>query len=74
MNSYTIVIDRTRWRRKWYIKLVASNGKTVMHGEVLNNHRDAVELAEHIASNAYFVIIDNLATPTLNGRELIGED
>lgn len=54
--NYTIEVSR-KWYGKPYIKIVAQNGKTVAHGENLENFSDAIDTARNL-SEGEFEIVD----------------
>ena len=54
--QYTIEVSR-KWYGKPYVKIVAMNGKTVAHGESLENFTDAMATALNIA-NGDFEVLD----------------
>lgn len=60
MSNYNIeVVKGGWWKQKWRVRLVsADNGKTVLSGETLKNHNDAVEVAQNIAAGT-FIVFDN---------------
>lgn len=54
--AYKIEVAR-KWYGKPYLKIVAQNGKTVAHGENLENFSDAIDTARNL-SEGDFEIVD----------------
>jgi hypothetical protein len=55
-HTHEIVIAKSFWTRKPYLKIVAMNGETVMHGETLQNHADAVATANNLSKGKFLVV------------------
>lgn len=55
-----IEIRRTRVRRRFYARIVASNGQVLFTSEVYNRKEDALHLAELLKSYAPLVVIEDL--------------
>ena len=52
-----IEIRRTRVRRRFYARIVASNGQVLFTSEVYNRKEDALHLAELLRSYAPLVVV-----------------